>query len=127
MLAPAGAEAGGREKEGEEACFEEHAVGLVLAEVLRDGDPAEEADPADEERGAWDEVERDENGRDEPGPDEDHEGMVGGAEPEERRGEPEALIAELAEGVEVGCRREDAAGAAHAEGPGNRGATKADR
>ncbi len=110
--AEAGEEAARGEKEGEEAGFEEHAIGLVAGEVLGGGDDREEAEEAEEERGAGPQVENDEGGSGHADPAEGSERGVRSGDPEEGRGVPET--GEGAEAVGdrlqvVGCG-EDACG-----------------
>ena len=109
---PAGPEPARGEKEGEEAGFEEHAVGLVAGEIAGGGDKGEEANEAEEETEARPDVEEGDDRGDEADPDDDHHGVGARGEPEESRGVPESRRASLARygGKEV-LRGEDAVGA----------------
>ena len=77
------AQNGRREKQRDEAGFEEHAVRLVAGEIARRGDEGKEAHERDEQRRARPNVEDDENRRDQADPRDQHEGAVARAEPEE--------------------------------------------
>ena len=105
---------GGRRgrRRGRGSRLEQHAIGLVAGEVLGGGDKGEEAQKAEQERGARPEVEDDEGGGEEAGPAEDGEGGIGGGDPKERGGVPEAGegAEALADCVEVAAGGEEAVG-----------------
>lgn len=113
--APARPQTAGRDKDGEEAGLKQHAVRLVLAEVLRDRDPAQEAEPAYPERKARRQVKGDQYRGQQPHPHQGDECVVRAVPPEHGGGKPEALLPERAQRLEVARRRQDARRAAHAE------------
>ena len=72
----AGPQAGGREEQGDEAGFQQHAVRLVAGKILRRRDEGEKANQADGQRAARPQIQDDSHGSEQAEPAEQHQGVI---------------------------------------------------